>query len=81
MDLTRRDMFKLGALGVVGAAGAGQLPWSSVIEAQTVGLLSQGDLPQPFRTSFVRPPYWQVHANPEPRNASSQLVRLTPVRS
>jgi spore coat protein A, manganese oxidase len=56
MDLTRRDMFKLGALGVVGAAGAGQLPWSSVIEAQTIGLLGPGDLPAPFRASFARPP-------------------------
>ena len=40
MDLTRRDMFKLGALGVVGTAGASQLPWSSVIEARAASLLA-----------------------------------------
>ena len=56
MDLTRRDMLKLGALGVVGTAGASRLPWSSVVEAQTVGLLAAGDLPRPFRNGFVRPP-------------------------
>jgi FtsP/CotA-like multicopper oxidase with cupredoxin domain len=56
MDLTRRDMLKLGALGVVGTAGASRLPWSSVIEAQTVGLLAPRDLPAPFRNGFVRPP-------------------------
>ncbi len=56
MDLTRRDMLKLGALGVVGTAGASQLPLSLVIEAQTVGLLAPGDLPRPFRNGFVRPP-------------------------
>jgi FtsP/CotA-like multicopper oxidase with cupredoxin domain len=56
MDVTRRDMFKLGALGAVGTAGASQLPWSSVINAQVASLLAPGDMPRPFRTRFVRPP-------------------------
>jgi spore coat protein A, manganese oxidase len=56
MDLTRRDVFKLGALGAAGTAGAAQLPWSSVIDAQLVGLLSGNQLPRPFRTAFRRPP-------------------------
>ena len=56
MDLTRRDMMKLGALGVVGTAGASQLPWSSVIEARAASLLAVSDTPLPFRTGFVRPP-------------------------
>ncbi len=56
MDLTRRDMFKLGALGAIGTAGASQLPWSSVIEAQAASLLAVSDTPLPFRTGFVRPP-------------------------
>ena len=56
MDLTRRDMFKLGALGAIGTAGASQLPWSSVIEAQAASLLAVRDTPLPFRTGFVRPP-------------------------
>jgi FtsP/CotA-like multicopper oxidase with cupredoxin domain len=56
MDLTRRDMFKLGALGAIGTAGASQLPWSSVIEAQVASLLAPSDTPRPFRTRFARPP-------------------------
>jgi FtsP/CotA-like multicopper oxidase with cupredoxin domain len=56
MDLTRRDMFKLGALGAVGTAGASQLPWSSIIEARAVGLLAARDMPRPFRNAFMRPP-------------------------
>jgi FtsP/CotA-like multicopper oxidase with cupredoxin domain len=55
MDLTRRDMFKLGALGAIGTAGASQLPWSSVIEARAASLLAVSDTPLPFRTGFVRP--------------------------
>ena len=56
MDLTRRDVMKLGALGVVGTAGASQLPWDSVIEARAASLLAVSDTPLPFRTRFVRPP-------------------------
>jgi len=56
MDLTRRDMIKLGALGAAGTAGASRLPWSSVIEAQVASLLAVSDTPRPFRTWFVRPP-------------------------
>ena len=56
MDLTRRDMFKLGALGVVGTAGASQLPLNALVEAQVASLLAPGDRPRPFRTRFVRPP-------------------------
>ena len=61
MDLTRRDMFKLGALGAIGTAGASQLPWSSVIEAQAASLLAVSDTPLPFRTGFVRPPVLRPH--------------------
>jgi len=56
MDLTRRDILKLGALGAVGTAGAAQLPWNSVINAQVASLLAVSDTPRPFRTGFVRPP-------------------------
>jgi FtsP/CotA-like multicopper oxidase with cupredoxin domain len=59
MDLTRRDVLKLGALGVVGTAGAAQLPWSAVIEARTASLLAASDTPQPFRNRFLRPPVLQ----------------------
>jgi spore coat protein A, manganese oxidase len=56
MDLTRRDMLKLGAIGVVGTAGASRLPWNSVIEAQVASLLAPGDMPRVFRTRLARPP-------------------------
>ena len=56
MDLTRRDMFKLGALGVAGAAGASQLPLSEVIEARATPLLALRDMPKLFRAPFARPP-------------------------
>jgi FtsP/CotA-like multicopper oxidase with cupredoxin domain len=46
---------KLGALGVVGTAGAAQLPWGA-IGAKTASQLAGNDMPQPFRNRFVRPP-------------------------
>ncbi|HEU5455625.1 MAG TPA: multicopper oxidase domain-containing protein [Nocardioides sp.] len=55
MELTRRDMMKLGALGVVGAAGTTQLPWGA-IGARTASELAPRDMPRPFRNRFVRPP-------------------------
>ena len=55
MDLTRRDMLKLGAFGVVGTAGAAQLPWGA-IGADSASELAGSDMPQPFRNRFVRPP-------------------------
>jgi FtsP/CotA-like multicopper oxidase with cupredoxin domain len=56
MELTRRDVLKLGALGVVGTAGAAQLPWGAVIDASTASRLAGSDLPLPFRNRFARPP-------------------------
>src|SRR5687767_3771400 len=56
MDLTRRDMFKLGALGAVGTAGTAQLPWAGLVSAKSASELAGRDMPRPFRTQFVRPP-------------------------
>ena len=56
MELTRRDIMKLGALGAVGAAGTAQLPWGAMIGAATASQLAPKDMPRPFRTGFVRPP-------------------------
>ena len=55
MDLTRRDMLKLGAFGVAGTAGAAQLPWGA-IGADSASELAGSDMPRPFRNRFVRPP-------------------------
>jgi FtsP/CotA-like multicopper oxidase with cupredoxin domain len=56
VELTRRDMMKLGALGAVGAAATAQLPWGAMISAKTASQLAPKDMPRPFRTGFVRPP-------------------------
>jgi spore coat protein A, manganese oxidase len=56
MDLTRRDVFKLGVLGAAGTAGTAQLPWGALIGASTASQLAGRDMPRPFRTRFVRPP-------------------------
>jgi FtsP/CotA-like multicopper oxidase with cupredoxin domain len=56
VELTRRDIMKFGAVGVVGAAATAQLPWGAMIGAQTASQLAAKDMPRPFRTKFVRPP-------------------------
>jgi FtsP/CotA-like multicopper oxidase with cupredoxin domain len=59
MALSRREMLKVGALGVVGTAGVGglgTLPFGGTVLARDAGALDQSQLPTPFRTRFSRPP-------------------------
>jgi FtsP/CotA-like multicopper oxidase with cupredoxin domain len=56
MDLSRRDVLKIAGIGAVGAAGATVLPWSGVLEAQTVSMLAPRDMPKPFQMRFRTPP-------------------------
>jgi FtsP/CotA-like multicopper oxidase with cupredoxin domain len=56
MEPSRRDILKVGGLGVLGAAGMSALPWGGTVEARTASVLPQSRLPQPFRTALVRPP-------------------------
>jgi spore coat protein A, manganese oxidase len=56
METSRRDVLKLGGLGVLGAAGAAALPWGAPLGAATASLLPPGRMPVPFRSPFVRPP-------------------------
>jgi spore coat protein A, manganese oxidase len=56
MTTSRRDVLKLGGLGVLGAAGAAALPWGAPLGARTASLLPPDKMPLPFRSGFVRPP-------------------------
>ncbi len=56
MDATRRDVLKVGSLGVLGAVGAAALPFGNTLGASTPSTLDPSRVPQPFRTAFVRPP-------------------------
>ncbi|MDQ4084224.1 MAG: multicopper oxidase domain-containing protein [Actinomycetota bacterium] len=55
MTATRRDVLKIGGLGVLGVAGATGMPWGATLGAKDASLLDPSRMPQPFRTRFVRP--------------------------
>jgi len=57
VQATRRDILKLGGLGIAGAAGMASLPWGgALVNAKSASELAEGRMPQPFRAGFVRPP-------------------------
>jgi FtsP/CotA-like multicopper oxidase with cupredoxin domain len=56
MDSSRRDLLKIGGLGVLGAAGAAALPWGATLGASSASSLDESRMPVPFRSRFVRPP-------------------------
>src|SRR5262245_41775164 len=56
MDASRRDVLKVGGLGVLGAVGAAALPLGGTLGAKTASSLDPSRVPQPFRTRFTRPP-------------------------
>ncbi|HYP45696.1 MAG TPA: multicopper oxidase domain-containing protein [Propionibacteriaceae bacterium] len=53
MQLSRRDMLKLGGLGAVGAAGL-TLPFRSDVSASSASLLPDSKMPVVFRNPFIR---------------------------
>ncbi|MGS0685867.1 hypothetical protein ACVBEQ_12095 [Nakamurella sp. GG22] len=53
MQLTRRDAFKLGGLGVLGAAGLA-VPLGRTVSGSSASLLSSSKMPKPFQTTFSR---------------------------
>jgi spore coat protein A, manganese oxidase len=56
VQATRRDILKLGGLGIAGAAGMASLPWGgAILNARSASELAEGRMPQPFRARFVRP--------------------------
>jgi spore coat protein A, manganese oxidase len=56
MSVTRRDVLKIGGLGVLGTVGATTLPWGASILADSPSRLSPAHMPQPFQMRFVTPP-------------------------
>jgi FtsP/CotA-like multicopper oxidase with cupredoxin domain len=59
MALSRREVLKVGGLGLVGAAGlggVGTLPFGGNVVAREAGELDAEQLPPPFAVPFVRPP-------------------------
>jgi FtsP/CotA-like multicopper oxidase with cupredoxin domain len=59
MALSRREMLKVGALGLVGTAGTGAvggLPLGGTVLAREAGTIDPSRLPRPFAARFVRPP-------------------------
>ena len=56
MELNRRDMMKLGGLGVAGAAAGTMLPVGDLIRASDPSTINPALLPDPFTTRFRRPP-------------------------
>jgi FtsP/CotA-like multicopper oxidase with cupredoxin domain len=59
MSMNRREMLKVGALGLVGTAGIGAMggiPFSNTVLARDAGALDASQLPRPFAARFTRPP-------------------------
>ena len=56
MELKRRDVMKLGGLGVAGAAAGSLLPVGDLIRAADPSTIDPAFLPDPFTTAFRRPP-------------------------
>ena len=73
VEATRRDILKLGGLGVLGVAGAASLPWGGAsVGAKSASELAEGRMPQPFRAGFVRPPVLRPFMSR--RDADGQMV-------
>src|SRR6478672_10554096 len=53
MKLSRRDMFKIGGLAAVTAAGLA-IPLGNTVSGATASLLPAGKMPKPFQTTFSR---------------------------
>ncbi|HEX2175837.1 MAG TPA: multicopper oxidase domain-containing protein [Nocardioidaceae bacterium] len=59
MTLSRREMLKVSALGLVGTAGIGAMggiPFGNPLLAREAGALDVSQLPRPFAARFTRPP-------------------------
>jgi FtsP/CotA-like multicopper oxidase with cupredoxin domain len=56
MEVTRRDVLKVGGLGVLGAAGVASLPWGATLGAASRDRLSAHGRPPLFASRFTRPP-------------------------
>ena len=55
MPLSRRDAFKLGGLGALGAAGLA-IPFGNMVSGRSASLLPSRNMPVPYRTTLGRLP-------------------------
>ena len=55
MSLNRRDLFKLGGLSVLGAAGLA-VPLGGGASTKSISTLSGTQFPKRYATAFIRPP-------------------------
>ena len=53
MRLSRRDMFKLGGLAAVGAAGLA-IPLGNTVSGSSASLLPSSKMPKPYQAAFGR---------------------------
>ena len=53
MHLSRRDMFKIGGLGALGAAGLA-IPFGNTVSGSSASLLSSSKMPKPYQATFGR---------------------------
>ena len=53
MHLSRRDMFKIGGLGALGAAGLA-IPFGNTVSGSSASLLSSSKMPKPYVATFGR---------------------------
>src|SRR6476620_2552889 len=53
MRLSRRDMFKLGGLAAVGAAGLA-IPLGNTVSGSSASLLPTSKMPKPYQAAFER---------------------------
>jgi spore coat protein A, manganese oxidase len=72
VDSTRRDVLRIGGLGILGAAGAAALPWGATLGAKSPSTLPAGRMPRPYRAAFVRPPV--MHPYKSVRDQDGQWV-------
>ncbi|HEX2175210.1 MAG TPA: multicopper oxidase domain-containing protein [Nocardioidaceae bacterium] len=87
MNATRRDVLKIGGLGMLGAVGGVGLPWGAGLGAKSASELDPSRMPTPFGTEFTRPPVlrpsrsirgadgvWVDHYSVTERTGSAALV-------
>ena len=73
MQLSRRDMFKIGGLGVLGAAGLA-IPLGNTVSGPSASLLPSSKMPKPFKTEFAR---LEVLSPVRPRSTTRARSRTT----
>ena len=76
MSVSRRDLIKIGGLGIIGA-GLVTVPISTV-SAKSASQLKSSDMPRPYAAAFVRPPVLTPQSiSTDPDGAKVNHYRIT----